>query len=430
MRLPRNVSTRVAQTIGTMPVVAGHVFGYLSDQHISQLATWLFETDPILNDLLDESDLLFILVQHCRLHVNNAPEDFEGTIGQIPGISVDEIASKVVAFLESLPRRYFVFFEIPTFQKHGVPVIQMSNSISIVETIEGFDDRYLRPIQESPDNTDLLHRYKTYIRIEIEGYGNRSLVSASVAAAIGKLKHFVYLGTTFKTLREKELSDLFTEIFVDEAPTLTKRRVHAIICNAESPQEEVYELRLPFEISDRLNWVQALENDLRVFGERSSAASVLSGSPAVTSEEKINAIKLNFDRAASILDIPTKVDDADVLKTAIEWFFDSSVDKNNTFSFLQACIGLEALLGDEKKDRVTDKLADRYSYLLGKTASDRKKLRAQFIEIYDHRSNIMHGRRAKLKGSDFKAMSNAQKMLDKCIRIEISGLLKSLRDDA
>jgi hypothetical protein len=217
-------------------------------------------------------------------------------------------------------------------------------------------------------------------------------------------------------------------MYIDQADVMTKQRIHAVVCNIADPIEEAYDLRMPFELSDRLNWVQALETNLTVYGG-TNAASLLGGRPAVTAEEKVSAIKTNFHSAATLLNIPSHVEDAGTLKTAIEWSFDSSIDKNNTFSFLQACIGLEALLGDEKKDRVTDKLADRYAYLLGKTLSDRKHYREQFLEIYEHRSNIMHGRRAKLKGVDYTAMFNAQSMLDKCVKVEISGLLKSLRGE-
>ncbi|MNJ94512.1 hypothetical protein D3C87_122120 [compost metagenome] len=426
MRLPRNARSRIAEVVKDMPIMAGNIFGYVDDQQMKLLSDWLLQINE-LNDLLDEGDLTSIIVRQCRPYANAAPVDFQGTIEQLPGINVDELVEHIVVFLESLPRKYFVFFEIPKFQKYGIPEIQLSNQLAIVETTDSFDNRYLRPIEETNNDAQLLRRYKTYIRIAVEGFGNQSLVSACVAKAIGQLKHFVYLGTAFSVLREKGLSDLIAEMYIDQSDVMTRQRVHAVICNADNPQEESYDLRLPFEVSDQLAWMQALETDLNVFGEIGNATSLLSGRPAVTPEEKVEAIKLNFLSAATLLNIPSDIEDAKTLKTAIEWLFDSNVDKNNTFSFLQACIGLEALLGDDKKDRVTEKLADRYSYLLGQTASDRKKYRDQFLKIYDHRSNIMHGRRAKLKGGDYKAMSSARTMLDQCIRVEIRGLLKSIR---
>lgn len=61
------------------------------------------------------------------------------------------------------------------------------------------------------------------------------------------------------------------------------------------------------------------------------------------------------------------------------------------------CIGLEAILGDDKlKEGITKSLADRCAYLLCPTAKSRKERRELFEQLYDHRSKLVHGRRTKL----------------------------------
>ena len=104
--------------------------------------------------------------------------------------------------------------------------------------------------------------------------------------------------------------------------------------------------------------------------------------------------------------------------------------ENSTVAFLQRCIGLEAILGDDENVRtipLTDRLADRYAYLMGRTPSERSGLRGQFREVYGHRSDVIHSR--KPAGSvDFRTDASAKAMLANVIKREYWGLIRSLHD--
>jgi hypothetical protein len=112
----------------------------------------------------------------------------------------------------------------------------------------------------------------------------------------------------------------------------------------------------------------------------------------------------------------------------LEWYFDADTADNHTVAFLQRCIGLEAILGDDENSRtvpLTDRLADRYAYLMGQTASERVELRQHFREIYGRRSDVVHSRTARAV-LDIRTEIEAQTMLSRVIHKEVSGLFRSL----
>ena len=80
-----------------------------------------------------------------------------------------------------------------------------------------------------------------------------------------------------------------------------------------------------------------------------------------------------------------------ILSAAL-WSFEARIDSSPTSSFIKTCIALEALLGeDSDRSNLTDKLAIKYSYLLGRNAQERKKIEADFKKIYHLRSKLVHG---------------------------------------
>ena len=124
------------------------------------------------------------------------------------------------------------------------------------------------------------------------------------------------------------------------------------------------------------------------------------------------------------------VSDAERIRTAIEWQFDADISNNETVAFLQRCIGLEAILGDDEQSRaipITEKLADRYAYLLGKTASERKQLKDEFVLVYRKRSDLVHARRSQLTAGDRVVVDGARTILSKIIMNEVHWLVRRNR---
>ena len=118
---------------------------------------------------------------------------------------------------------------------------------------------------------------------------------------------------------------------------------------------------------------------------------------------------------------------ADRLRTCCEWLFDSEAERNQTVAFLYACIGFEALLGEDARTGdpdmpdigVTAMLADRVSFLTGGGRVKREETRKQFRNFYDTRSKIVHGRVARLGADEAKLLRWGRQALYQCINAEL-----------
>jgi hypothetical protein len=111
---------------------------------------------------------------------------------------------------------------------------------------------------------------------------------------------------------------------------------------------------------------------------------------------------------------------------AAEWLFDSRAELNQTIAVIQVSVGLEALLSDGKKQsgRTTALLADRFAMLLGRSQTERAKLRDDFEAFYERRSDIVHGRDYRLKDADSNWCRWAQEKLNALIQHEM-GLVET-----
>ncbi len=95
-------------------------------------------------------------------------------------------------------------------------------------------------------------------------------------------------------------------------------------------------------------------------------------------------------------------EDADLLRlrSAIEWAFEGEHASEPSASLVESFIALEALLGEEEAEsiangRITDRLADRYAFLVGTTAMDREQKRDAFKKLYKVRGRVVHGNQSR-----------------------------------
>lgn len=89
------------------------------------------------------------------------------------------------------------------------------------------------------------------------------------------------------------------------------------------------------------------------------------------------------------------------MKAAAEWGFEAESTNNQTVTFINTCIALEAILGEGIDDVPLSKtLADRFSYLVGRTPVERARLRKMFSEMYKARSKLVHGRQTVIGGNE------------------------------
>ena len=126
-----------------------------------------------------------------------------------------------------------------------------------------------------------------------------------------------------------------------------------------------------------------------------------------------------------MINTPEENNDTLPIKTAIEWAFDSEINENDTVSFLQICLGLEAILGyelDHKEQPLSKTLADRCAYLIGMNIQERKRIKDDFKKLYDLRSKLVHGRAVRLHDNEKVYLNWGKEILNRVILKEMEYL--------
>jgi hypothetical protein len=162
---------------------------------------------------------------------------------------------------------------------------------------------------------------------------------------------------------------------------------------------------LPLDVSQYLSEVTFLDHDSRRQSYANRVVSALTSAARIAEHED---------------------DEAIAIRTAMEWAFDSRIGQNETIKFLQICIGLEAILGDDKTaEAITKTLADRCAYLVGSDMRERRAIRSSLESLYKARSKIVHGRRSALEPQDAGLLRWGRKTLLAAIAKELECFVKS-----
>ncbi len=113
------------------------------------------------------------------------------------------------------------------------------------------------------------------------------------------------------------------------------------------------------------------------------------------------------------------------LLNAARWYFDSHCGYSDQVRFVQVCISLEILLGDEKQGRETGLsllMANRCAYLLGTNNAERETITTGFKRGYDIRSKIVHAGKSQLSSEEKNHLHYMQHLCSAVIRKECQEL--------
>lgn len=388
---------------------------YHSDQwpEIYAFGTELNKNEPWRSHIT-AYELVEIFDIYYQLQNSTSDKQFEGLIFETLGDEgFRKYADTVKTYLLSLPRCYELWVELPSMPCWGGGEIELSSRINLVEM-----PRRKKPFLNSRRSlADLMthpqgSEFAVYLKVLCEGYGAPRLNATAVRHGMSHAKQFLQL------FRQ---SQIFKQAYGLLSGAGTS---HCFIRDSKLEKESV-ELELPSSINDVLYKLSLDETKLTVSDPHGKV--MLSRKIAETKTEKIEALQLELSDIRKILDCTIDGLDATRIRTALEWSFDSQQNENQTLAFIQACIGLEALLGDDEQDEpLTTRLADRCAYLLGQGHQDRGRIRTMFKEIYKVRSKLVHGRTPTLNFHDAKQLDFAQSFLDAVIRKERISLVRTL----
>nr|WP_313036945.1 hypothetical protein [Achromobacter ruhlandii] len=311
------------------------------------------------------------------------------------------------AQIESLPWELEVKFPLPKFGHLGPFEIQISDSIMIrngmaepVSKEEGLNKLFAHVLAQGRH---------AELCVKVRGYADSDPGGNAVSQAISLAKQCLY----------------FLDAFSSPA------RFHGDIQPVDTyvwiPNERVT-VRLPDTLTRYLCGLSPKMELLEIYG---GGNGLLSGGPriATTPEEQADALALKLYTAQMFFarnDHP----DVEAIGAAMEWYVDSIVADNQTFAYIAACIGLEALLGygvedpSEKMEAMSPRLSDRYGFLLGVGRADRDRLASEFREMLKLRGKLVHARNKRLNAGQRTHLYGVQNMLANVIRHEVQTIVR------
>jgi len=141
----------------------------------------------------------------------------------------------------------------------------------------------------------------------------------------------------------------------------------------------------------------------------------------VEPEEVIKKIDESLLLLNSLIKINTK--ESLRVRAAIDWLVQSEITDDETMAFIQICMGLESVFGDDDYEGgLTTILSDRCAYLIGRNIKDRRFIKDTFKKIYQIRSKIVHGVRNHLSDDEDHLRHLAHYYLERSILKEIKNL--------
>jgi hypothetical protein len=360
--------------------------------------------------------------------VSTVPKEYAGLLADYDNGSVSQnLMHAIRTQLESLPKNYEIYIPMAAVQELHRDEVTITENIAIADAKHNGS---LRSLIGYGGNTEDLHRALMgrpqvpksidgirYLRISERGYGDDSPQSPAVRSAWSTAKQLIFVGMASGALVPSARGFLWeTGISLDNnIPTLVV---------SQAVDSEIFRTSPGFELSQlfhslKFKSLKVVDADkgLSLFGDERDAT---------TGDEIQQAVSRTMTTAAAFLSIDS--DDAAPVRAAMEWFVDAEAAQNQTVAFLQRCIGLEALLGSKESRRdVTERLADRYAYIVASTASSRDEQRAKFVAMYSHRSEVVHGRSRTLSGEHLAASWEARSMLLEAAWREMNNVLAGTR---
>ena len=303
------------------------------------------------------------------------------------------LVSEIVAFIESIPRRYDFSFPLHTTQPLGSDVVTLASNVALVtitETVPAaptggnlLSGLFGMGNAAPPNNAPITEVKRVVVRFRVPGYFEDSPENPTVMFALSMLRQFAALSFSAGYMGFKGQPG-----FLTLRPTATVADVTGgnYVSDFKTP-EVIAGLLDSLHLSDT-----AISADLSSRVEGLPIEDLISGEP-VSVDWRPKVLQSNFSPIMEAMHPRSK--DRHSLRTAAEWLFDSHAEQNETAALLFGSIGLEAVLESPVRD-VTERLADRLAYLLGKTPTQRNKLQNEYKTFYGVRSNLIHGRERRI----------------------------------
>ncbi len=326
-------------------------------------------------------------------------------------IDINKLSESIMNTIETIPRESLICFPLPGFGQIPDQEIQINADISIKKITE-------KDIPPHLKTSGFLgggyygssNPFETYLCIREKGYTGNSPEDLTFLSALSKYKQITHLGIIYGLFFNKQLAASSLFAYLGRHHIID--RLDVFIFDLTNPSENVHPILMPDRVSSITRKIGINEDN------KGYQKSLSEGEESLIKYFK-KMLKQPSELASSNLP------EARPIQTAIEWAFDASTTEDDTVSFLQTCIGLEAILGDNAgNESLTKTLADRCAYLISPGIEGRKKLKENFTKLYDLRSALVHGRKIRLKDEEKYLFEWGKNILTLSIIKEMGNLKK------
>lgn len=308
------------------------------------------------------------------------------------------LTNSISTYLESLPRQYTLRIYLPLFPRWGQQEYTLSRAVRLAIVNPPMD--ILRSNVSQFD-------HPSYIEFSAAGYSNWTPDSQATSECLSLAKQFSFILTAYGIGRL---------IYAEPRATATLRddRTHV----GQS-------IALPDSVARCFGQMTVDQKKLLTY-DRTNAATLLGGTtrPAETTEEMHQALEGALVPVTRFFAAHPEPD-FNSIAAAIEWYEDAKFADNQTFSYMAACIGLEALLGsNDYMENMSKRLADRYAFLLGKTRTEREKMIRDYGDVLRLRGKLVHSKVARIDSKDLSLLFKARQMLYDAIWHQVSAMYR------
>jgi hypothetical protein len=377
-------------------------------EHVNSLAE---ETLKRKKEWLSSDDIFSIFYDFVYEAISNKKtedQELEGNLWDILGeADGGRLVKTIKDYLVSIPRDFDVYIPLPKISQDFPANIKLSESLSFEVFANG---------DEVPGGYSLLlgifgsqiELNKVYFRQRISGYCGRSLEAFGNKKAVGNFKILLQQGIFRKLFTESPYEKLAAGL----EPYSSDHKIpkaHLFSLDRERKSKAISNVELPLDFN---RWINSIDLNLV---DKPVANAIKDG--------KIEQLVTGCLKKPLEL-IECTAEESIRVKSASQWCFDSYVSENQTLAFLQVCIGLEALLGDDPGENksLTEMLADRCAYLVSNDIKMRKTIKRDFKELYKLRSKLAHGNIIELDSGQEDRLGWGRHLLEYAINKEIEHL--------
>jgi len=319
--------------------------------------------------------------------------------------------------IESLPDTYRVRISLPSFPKQVESALTITADVRIVIAAA--------PVGKTASEksglsslaralSDMHQPLQSFLEIDVSGFCDGSASSSAAGRCISTAKQCSFLLTAHGAAHDEWSEKVASATFAPSPYTSSDA-----------------DFEMPAGLGRCFGRLVASESNWIVFGGgRGLATSLLgSGRKPETESERIDAFKTSLFPVGRFLDCRGHRDFTSIA-AAMEWHQDSLWADNQTFAYLAACIGLEAVLGsDGHMEGMSRRLADRYAFLVGRGRAEREELVKQYDEVLNLRGRLVHAKAARLKSKDEGLLRRAQAMLMRVIWHEMHEMYRTIEKE-